>query len=97
MTIKQALTYHDCDENEEFVFDYLSFKEVADFIRDFLECNEEDYEGEDIEAVAEDMADGKRAIPDWIADEINSYYREQALRWRREPFEPSYEDWPYSR
>lgn len=85
MTIEQAFTYYDDDENEDFVFDDFTFDEVADFIRSFIELDDEAYEGEDIEAVAEAMADGRRPIPDYLGAEMNEYYFERAMRWRREP------------
>ncbi len=89
MTIKEALTY--CDGyGKPFFWDDYDFNDVADFIKDELEVDG-GYDGEDIEAVAEDMANGDRDIPDGVADGLREAFENQAWEWRRR--KPESNEW----
>ena len=89
MTIKEALTYRDGHGRPFFWEDY-DFGDVARFIGDELECDG-GHAGEDIEAVAEDMANGDMDIPSGIADGLHEAFENQAWEWRHR--KPESDEW----
>lgn len=90
MTIRKAMTYDD-GWHKPWVYEDYDFSSVADFIRDELECGN-DCEGEDVESVAEDMANGDRDIPDWLGERLNDFFAKQAYAWKDRALDEHYLD-----